>query len=83
MSFVAAEDGWLYAGDAGERLNRRDVPPHMIPHPQMAVDMSEKALDEAGHPELKDLARKIIDEQSAEIELMEGYLEEIEAAEKG
>ncbi len=55
----------------------------MIPHPQMAVDMSEKALDEAGHPELKDLARKIIDEQSAEIELMEGYLEEIEAAEKG
>ena len=24
----------------------------MIPHPQMAVDMSEKALDEAGHPEL-------------------------------
>ncbi|MDQ3568985.1 MAG: DUF305 domain-containing protein, partial [Actinomycetota bacterium] len=42
----------------------------MIPHHEMAVDMSEKALEEAEHPELKDLARKIIDEQTAEIELM-------------
>ena len=56
----------------------------MIPHHEMAVDMSEKALEEAEHPELKDLARKIIDEQTAEIELMEGYLKENEAAaEKG
>jgi uncharacterized protein (DUF305 family) len=56
----------------------------MMPHHEMAVDMSEKALEEAEHPELKDLARKIIDEQTAEIELMEGYLKEIEAAaEKG
>ncbi|MDQ3376128.1 MAG: DUF305 domain-containing protein [Actinomycetota bacterium] len=54
----------------------------MIPHHQMAVEMSEKALDEADHPELENLARKIIAEQTAEIELMEGYLEEIEAAEK-
>ncbi|MDQ3303735.1 MAG: DUF305 domain-containing protein [Actinomycetota bacterium] len=54
----------------------------MIPHHQMAVDMSEKAFDKAKHPELKDLARKIRDEQKAEIELMEGYLEKIEAAEK-
>lgn len=52
----------------------------MIPHHQMAVDMSEKALKEAGHPELKDLARKIQDEQSAEIELMQRYLDEIEAS---
>jgi len=55
----------------------------MIPHHQMAVDMSENALDEAEHPELENLARKIIAEQKAEIELMKGYLEEIEAAEKG
>jgi len=52
----------------------------MIPHHQMAVDMAEKALKEAKHPELKELARKIKDEQTAEIELMEGYLVEIEAA---
>jgi uncharacterized protein (DUF305 family) len=50
----------------------------MIPHHQMAVDMSEKALTEAEHPELDDLARKIEDEQSAQIELMKGYLDEIE-----
>ena len=50
----------------------------MIPHHQMAVDMSEKALEDAEHPELKDLAQKIEDEQSAQIELMKGYLDEIE-----
>jgi uncharacterized protein (DUF305 family) len=50
----------------------------MIPHHRIAIDMSERALEEAEHPELKDLARKIIVEQSAEIELMKGYLDEIE-----
>ncbi len=45
--------------------------------------MSEKALKEAEHPELKDLAQKIKDEQSVEIELMKGYLEDIEAAGRG
>jgi uncharacterized protein (DUF305 family) len=50
----------------------------MIPHHQMAVDMSEKALKEAEHPKLRELAQKIKDEQTAEIELMKGYLEEIE-----
>lgn len=52
----------------------------MIPHHQMAVDMSEQALKEAEHPKLKRLAQKIKDEQSAEIKLMKGYLEEIDAA---
>jgi uncharacterized protein (DUF305 family) len=47
----------------------------MIPHHQMAVDMSEEALSKAEHPELRDLAQKIRDEQSSEIELMQGYLE--------
>ena len=51
----------------------------MIPHHQLAIDMSEQALNNAEHPELKELAQQIIDEQSAEIELMEGYLERIEA----
>jgi len=49
----------------------------MIPHHQMAVDMSEQALDKAEHPELKELAQTISNEQSAEIEQMRGYLEEI------
>jgi uncharacterized protein (DUF305 family) len=49
----------------------------MIPHHQMAVDMSEEALSKAEHPELRDLAQKIRDEQSSEIELMQGYLDTI------
>jgi uncharacterized protein (DUF305 family) len=55
----------------------------MIPHHQMAVDMSEKALEESERPELRELARTIKEEQSAEIELMRGYLEEIEASTEG
>ena len=49
----------------------------MIPHHQMAVDMSEETLSKAEHPELRDLAQKIRDEQSLEIELMQGYLNAI------
>jgi uncharacterized protein (DUF305 family) len=55
----------------------------MIPHHQMAVDMSEKALEESDRrPELKKLAQTIKEEQSAEIKLMQGYLDKIEAADK-
>jgi uncharacterized protein (DUF305 family) len=50
----------------------------MIPHHQLAIDMSERALKEAEHPELRALAREIIAEQAAEIELMRGYLKEID-----
>ncbi len=45
----------------------------MIPHHQLAIDMSEEAFEKAEHPELKELAQTIIDEQSAEIELMKTY----------
>nr|MBA2669814.1 DUF305 domain-containing protein [Gemmatimonadota bacterium] len=67
----------MMGGDATDEMFLR----MMIPHHQMAVDMAEKALDgEADHPELEELARTIKEEQSAEIELMQGYLEEIEGA---
>lgn len=52
----------------------------MIPHHQFAIDMSEQALERAEHPELRELAQQIIDEQTAEIGLMEGCLEEIDAS---
>lgn len=52
----------------------------MIPHHEQAIEMSEQALEKAEHPEIKGLAQKIIDEQSAEIKLMRGYLEEIDPA---
>jgi uncharacterized protein (DUF305 family) len=63
----------MMGGDATDEMFLR----MMIPHHQMAVDMAEKALREAEHPEPEELARAIRDEQSAEIELMRGYLEEI------
>ena len=68
--------GGMMGGDMTDAMFLR----MMIPHHQVAIDMSELALEEADHPELKELAQKIIDEQSAEIELMQGYLEEIESS---
>ena len=66
----------MMGGAATDRMFLR----MMIPHHQSAIDMSEQALERAEHPELRELARQIIDEQTAEIGLMEGYLDEIEAA---
>jgi uncharacterized protein (DUF305 family) len=64
----------MMGGDTADAMFLR----MMIPHHQDAVDMSEEALERAEHPELKELAQQIKDEQSAEIELMQGYLDEIE-----
>ena len=50
----------------------------MIPHHEQAIQMSRVALERAEHPEIRQLAEQIIAEQSAEIKLMRGYLEEIE-----
>ncbi len=47
----------------------------MIPHHQTAVEMADEALSKAEHPELRDLAQEICEEQSSEIQLMQGYLE--------
>jgi uncharacterized protein (DUF305 family) len=40
----------------------------MIPHHESAIEMSEIALDRAQHPEIENLAKQIIDSQSAEID---------------
>ncbi len=46
----------------------------MIPHHQMAIDMSKLALRYATDPQVKDLARRIISEQRPEIARMQHYL---------
>ncbi len=69
----------MMGGDAADSMFLR----MMIPHHQSAIDMSERALERAEHPELRGLAQQIIDEQTAEIGLMKGYLEEIEASDGG
>ncbi len=46
----------------------------MIPHHQMAIDMSRLALRYATDPQVKDLAKRIISEQRPEIARMQHYL---------
>ncbi|MDN5696877.1 MAG: DUF305 domain-containing protein [Rubrobacter sp.] len=49
---------------------------NMIPHHQSAIAMAEVALDESENPEIRELARNIIESQRAEIEQMRGWLGE-------
>lgn len=56
--------------DASDRMFLR----MMIPHHQLAIDMAQDALKNAQRAELKTLAQQIINDQSAEIKEMEGYL---------
>lgn len=65
----------MMGGDMADEMFLR----MMIPHHQRGIDMAEEALEESERPEVKELARTIIDEQSAEIQQMQGYLEDPDA----
>ena len=52
----------------------RDFAAMMIPHHQGAIDMAEIQLRWGKDPELKAMARKIIDDQRAEIRTLEAWL---------
>lgn len=45
----------------------------MIPHHQGAIDMANAALQQAGHEEIKAMARDIIAAQQREIDMMRGW----------
>jgi len=45
----------------------------MVVHHQAAIDMSMPADTNAMRPELRDFARKVVEDQSREIELMKGW----------
>lgn len=62
----------MMGGDQSDQMFLR----MMIPHHQVAVDMSKVALQQAEHEDLKGLAEQIIEGQSAEIEEMERYLQQ-------
>ena len=47
----------------------------MIPHHESAIMMAETALQHAQHPELKEMAKEIIDAQQREIDQMKGWRE--------
>jgi len=63
--------GAMMQGDFADRMFLE----MMIPHHQRAIAMSNDALTNAQHPELKGLAKEIIAVQSAEITEMQGYLQ--------
>ena len=48
----------------------------MIPHHESAIEMVEIANDETSNPQIKDLARRVIEAQEAEIEQMTTWREE-------
>jgi len=45
----------------------------MVAHHQAAIDMSLPADTDAMRPELRDFARKVVEDQSREVELMKGW----------
>ena len=49
---------------------------NMIPHHQSAIAMAEVALEESENPEIRELAQNIMESQRAEIEQMQGWLDE-------
>lgn len=52
----------------------------MIPHHQMAIDSSVLAVEQATHPELAAFAETVIEDQQAEIDLLNEILAELTAA---
>jgi len=48
----------------------------MIPHHESAIEMAQVALAESGNSAVRDLAGRIVDDQTREIEQMRGWLEE-------
>ena len=61
-------------GDRDTRTFEINFLAGMIPHHQMAIDMSRLAVRYATDPEVKSLARRIISEQKPEIARMNRYL---------
>ena len=51
----------------------RDFVRLMVPHHQSAVDMAKAELQYGGDPELKGMARSIIDDQEREIAMMKAW----------
>ena len=49
----------------------------MVPHHESAIEMARIALDQAEHPEIKQLANSIIESQGAEIEQLESTHERL------
>lgn len=70
--------GSTTADSSGRTVDQAFVA-EMIPHHEMAVEMAEMAQMEGKHPQIKQLADRIVKTQSGEIEEMKPIVEEIGA----
>ena len=73
--------GMMNGGAMGQMMGGNADADHMylqmmLPHHQAATSMAQQALAQAEHPEIKTLAESMIATQQAEIEEMQGYLDE-------
>ena len=66
------------SSEVGDTHNDADIAfaQGMIPHHQQAIEMSNQVLERGEAPSVKDLAQRIKDDQSEEIDLMRGWLAE-------
>lgn len=66
------------ASDVGDTHNAADIAfaQDMVPHHQQAIEMANQVLERGEAPSVKDLAQRIRDDQSEEIDLMRGWLAE-------
>lgn len=62
-------------GKSGDAFDKTFLA-EMTVHHQGAIEMAEAALERAGHAELKDMARAIIDAQTEEIAQMQAWLKD-------
>ena len=75
-SMMSEEDMAALEEATGAELDRMFLE-MMIEHHRGAIDMAEQEVEDGEAPEAKELARNIIDAQSAEIEEMEALLAEL------
>jgi uncharacterized protein (DUF305 family) len=61
------------AGAAGAAEYDQGFIDAMVPHHQAAIEMAKVALEKAEHPELRQLAAAIVNDQDAEIAKMKGW----------
>ena len=71
---AAQQPGRDFVPDQNAAQIERDFLMGMIPHHRGAVAMSQMALTKATKPELRELAQKVIDEQTEEMQVMTNYL---------
>jgi uncharacterized protein (DUF305 family) len=60
-----------HGGESGTEMDERSFMEQMVPHHRSAMEMATLALEKGQHPEIRQLAREIVQAQQREIDEME------------